>query len=463
MLARIIKKELLLNLVSFRFQVSIVLLFLLIVGSMQIMVINYGRRINDYSTGVEMHNDDLAKMENRMQFEAFGVTRDPKPTVLGIFSIGLEREMSRSFMIPGYASQERGQMSGTVPASRLQGINLEASKYSNPVFTLFQPPDFIYVVNIVLSLLAVLFAFDTISGEKETQTLKLILTNAVPRDTVLIGKWIGGTLSIMMPFVVSFLLGLILIVVRPNVSLTGDAATRVLLLLAVSCIYVGVFFLLGMVCSVFAERSATSLIIALFVWIFFVLVVPNLAPVLARQVVPLKTADQIIREEERIERDLREEWSALDEEERKEMAGSIGDQIEQRVRLLEDAYFRRLARQTGAAVNISRISPSPNFIYASANIATTGIGDYEKLRDQIVRYKAEMRDARKNFVLPDNSKNIPGLYIKIDTEKVPVFRQNKMSVTKSINNSLTDIALLILFLVFFFMVAFIKFLRYNVT
>ncbi|MFH1539612.1 MAG: ABC transporter permease subunit [bacterium] len=463
MLARIVKKELLLNLVSFRFQVSIILLFLLIVGSMQIMVTNYGRRSADYSTGIEMHNDDLARMDSRPQFEAFGITRDPKPTVLGIFAMGLEREMSRSFMIPGYASHERGQMSGTVPASRLQGIQLEASKYSNPIFTLFQPPDFIYVVNIVLSLLAVLFAFDTISGEKETHTLKLILTNAVPRDTVLIGKWIGGTLSIMMPFVVSFLLGIILVVIRPNVSLAGDAGVRVLLLLAVSCLYVGVFFLLGMVCSVFAERSSTSLIIALFAWIFFVLVVPNISPIIARQVVPIKTTDQIIREEERIERDIREEWSNLDEEERKEMAGSMGDRVEERVRLLEDSYFRRLARQTRAAVNISRVSPSPNFIYASANIATTGIHDYEKLRDQIVRYKTQMRDARKDFLLPDNSRSIPGLYIKIDTEKVPVFRQEKMDVTSSINNSLVDIALLILFLVLFFMIAFVKFLRYNVT
>lgn len=462
MLGQIIKKELLLNLVSFRFQVCIVLLFVLIVGSMQIMVINHNRRVQDYSTGSETHKEDLLRMENRMEFEAFGVTRDPKPTMLGIFAMGLEREMSRSFMIPGFATQGRGQMSGTVSASRLQGIMLEASKYSNPIFTLFQPPDFIYVVNIVLSLLAVLFAFDTISGEKETQTLKLMLTNAVPRDVVLFGKWIGGTLSIIVPFIVAFLAGLVTVVARPSVSFAGDAFSRVLLLLFLSCLYVAVFYLLGMVCSVFSEQSTTSLIIALFSWIFFVLVVPNLSPVIARQMTPLKTTDQIIREEERIERDLKEEYNNLSEDEKSARAGSFGEDLDQRVQQLEDSYFRRLTQQVNRAVNISRISPSPNFIYASVNVAGTGISDYNKLKEQITRYKGELRETRKDFLKDDNSKGIPGMYVKVDYDKIPPFRQAKMSVGDSFAKSIPDIAILFGFLIGFFMIAFIKFLRYDV-
>ncbi|MEW6200451.1 MAG: ABC transporter permease subunit [bacterium] len=461
MVSRIVKKELLLNLLGFRFQISFALLFILIVGSMQIMVINYGRRLNDYSTASEIHREDLAKVENIMQFEAFGITRDPKPTLLGIFAIGLEREMSRSFMIPGYAFSDRG-MTRSVHASRLRGIELEASKYSNPIFTLFQPPDFIYVINIVLSLLAVLFAFDTISGEKETQTLKLMLTNAVPRDAVLIGKWLGGTISILMPFLIAFLAGILLTIAHPYVSLTSDAWWRILLLFGISALYIGVFFLLGMVFSVFTHNSATSLILSLFAWIFFVLVVPNVSPVIARQVVSIATPDQIIREEERIERDMREEIQELTPEEQEIRAKSLSDDLDEKVRELEDTYLRRLKRQVQAAMNVSRVSPSSTFIYATTSIAGTGINDYSTLKDKIIQNKYDLSEARKNFVKPDNTKAIPFIYINIDTEKVPSFEKPEQKLAESVNNSLIDIALLFIFAIIFFMVSFLKFLRYDV-
>ncbi|HPI76210.1 MAG TPA: hypothetical protein PLK80_05700, partial [bacterium] len=69
MLFQIIRKELLLNLVSFRFIISTVLLFVLIVGSMNIMAVNYTRRLADYSSGVEMHADDIDKINTRPMFE----------------------------------------------------------------------------------------------------------------------------------------------------------------------------------------------------------------------------------------------------------------------------------------------------------------------------------------------------------------------------------------------------------
>ncbi|MEW5947151.1 MAG: ABC transporter permease subunit [bacterium] len=462
MILRIARKEIQLNLLSFRFQVCIVLLFILIVGSMQIMATNYGRRLEDYSTGAEIHRDDLLKMNSRLEFEAFGVTQDPKPSILGVFAMGLEREMSRSFMIPGFATEERGQMSSTAPASKLQGMQLEASKYSNPVFTLFQPPDFVYVINIVLSLLAMLFAFDAVSGEKENQTLKLMLTNSVPRDAVLIGKWLGGSVSIIIPFFVAFIAGLLSIVIRPYVSFSGEDWIRITLLLAVSSLYVCVFFLLGMVLSTLTQRSATSLILSLFAWIFFVLVVPNVSPVIARQMVPLKTADQIVREEERIERDMRDELQNVPEEERAEKMKSLGEEIEARTSALEDAYLRRLARQVNASVNLSRLSPSSSFTYAAVNLAGTGVTDYNKLKERIIRYKYELRDSRNKFLLDDRSKNIPMLYIVIDYEKLPVFHQPRSDLASSISNSLLDLALLFVFAVAFFMVSFIRFLRYDV-
>jgi hypothetical protein len=52
--------------------------------------------------------------------------------------------------------------------------------------------DLMFIVKIVLSLFAILFTYDTIVGEKEKGTLKLALSNDVPRDRLILGKAIGG-------------------------------------------------------------------------------------------------------------------------------------------------------------------------------------------------------------------------------------------------------------------------------
>jgi len=464
MLFTIIKKEILLNLVSFRFMVSVVLLSVLIVGSMQIMAINYSRRLEDYSMGVQMHKNDMANISTRPEFEAFGVTKDPRPPMLGIFAIGLEKQMSRSFMIPGYSMTREGEGGRVVySTSKLIGIMPEGSKYSNPVFTLFMPPDFIYIINIVLSLLALLFSFDCISGEKEDQTLKLMLTNSVPRDVILFGKWIGGTISIMLPFLAAFSLGILLVVLRKDVSFTGEAPVRIALILGASMLYIAVFFLLGLLFSAFTERSSTSLILSLFAWVFFVLVIPNISPVIARQIVPLKTPDQIVRESERIEEDLRHEaMKEQNEEKRKELWEKMKEDVPKKVRALEERWLNGLQRQTAMAANISRISPSANYVYITTSVAGTGLADYIKQKEEIFRYRSDLSSARNKFLKSDKSKPIPVLYVKIDQDKVPVFQEKGIEWSDSVNNVIWDFVILFAYLAVFFMVTFIRFLNYDV-
>lgn len=461
MFRAIIRKELLLNLVSFRFVVSVVLLSALIIGSMQMMAVNYSRRLQDYSTGVEMHNNDIASIDTRLQFEAFGVTRDPRPAMLGIFSIGLEGQMSRSFMVPGFSmpgGDGGGGGGGGNPMfqnSKLVGIMPEGSKYSNPIFMLFMPPDYVYVINIVLSLLALLFSFDTISGEKEDQTLKLILTNAVPRDTLLLGKWIGGTLSIWIPFMIAFGIGILSLIIRPDISFTNEAPMRIGLILMASLLYIAIFFLLGMVFSVSTPRASTSLILSLFAWVFFVLVAPNIAPVIARQIVHLPSTAQVVREAERLQDEMRREQ---DGEKKNEMKEEIPKRVEQ----LEARWLNSLENQTRLAINISRISPSANFVYFTSAVSGTGIEDYKRLRDEIFRHRQELGKERPNFIKPDKSKPIPMLYIKVLTKKIPGFEDKRLVLDESLSGVLIDLGVMMGYLALLFMITFFKFLRYDV-
>ena len=63
----------------------------------------------------------------------------------------------------------------------------------------FTTLDWAFIVGYVLSFIALLFTFDSISGELERGTLRLTLANAIPRHIVLVGKFLGAFISINIP------------------------------------------------------------------------------------------------------------------------------------------------------------------------------------------------------------------------------------------------------------------------
>ena len=79
--------------------------------------------------------------------------------------------------------------------------------YRNPLKDRNPAPDLLFLTRILLSLLAVLFAFDAVCGEREEGTLKQALAGPVPRHLWLLGKWIGGMLTLSTGFVVAVLMG----------------------------------------------------------------------------------------------------------------------------------------------------------------------------------------------------------------------------------------------------------------
>ncbi len=90
---------------------------------------------------------------------------------------------------------------GTVP------MKAEEHGPANPYMIIFHSIDLALVFGVVLSLLALLFAYDAVSGEREDGTLRLMLSNAVPRDVVLIGKYLGAMACLLLPLAVSLVGG----------------------------------------------------------------------------------------------------------------------------------------------------------------------------------------------------------------------------------------------------------------
>ena len=135
--------------------------------------------------------------------------------------------------------------------------------------------DFPSVTQIFISLLALLFSFNAVNGEKERATLKLILSNHLQRTTLFVGKFIGALLALLPIIISSLLVAFFIYLMNTPAPLTADDWLGMALILLTTILLGAVFIAIGMLISVLTHRTASSLIICMIVWVFLILVVPN--------------------------------------------------------------------------------------------------------------------------------------------------------------------------------------------
>ena len=359
MIGTIIRKEIAANLLSYKFFIVILLASVLIFTSLFVMVKDFKGRQADYQLNKPKSGEPIAIIP---------------PNPLSIFAKGLDDAMTRSF---GVGST---------------GIDVQAGQQSgNIVFSFFPAPDFLYVVKVVLSLVALLFGFDQISREKEAGTLKLMFANSLSRASVLAGKWLGNFLSLAVPFLLVTMLGIVLMNLDSAVHLSASGLGRLAFLLATSLIYIGLFLSLGVFISTVTRRSASSLVVLLFIWSLLVFVLPNLGTLVARQLVDVPSVKAM--SEKRQQSWPREILLAIvegraagrgaGEGNRKAHLEAINTEFDK----LENDYRLKFDRLVRLSKTINRLSPAASFVYAATELAGTGIGEESRLKDEIIRYK----------------------------------------------------------------------------
>ncbi len=462
MLLRLIGKEVLHNILSFRFAVTYGLLFVLVLLAVFLMGNEQRHRMETYTRQESQFRerlDELSRVEDageqfqQVQNEDFAGVRPP--AALAVLARGLEGSLPSQV-----SSRERWIV--RTSEDRL-GRNI--------LLRIFQPPDFAYVVNMVLSLLALLFVFDSVCGEKERGTLKLLLANSVPRDTVLLGKWVGGYLSIAGPFAVAAAAGFLYLSLSGSLPLESEVVSRFAAILAVSFLYISAFFSLGLLISTLAHRGATALLMALLVWIGWILVVPNVAPIAARLAAPVPSRQVIDTEQRAIDREselLREAISKRKVYGDQEEGQRIQQEADQRKRKLEDFYQDRMSRQISLSQNLARLSPSASYLLAVTRLAGTGPDLFEHFSDAVERFQGAHNDFRQGMYSNISEwRGASGPVLRnqdwFDAGDVPRLSMFSESLSEAFDAALFDILLLAVFNVLFFLLSYLFFLRYDVT
>lgn len=458
MLFTIIRKEVVGNVLSLRFAVTFALFFTLVLVSIFVLTSDYQSRLRLCEASRLTHRERLSELGaiedhkdrlNKFIYER-GTYGDRSPQPLGIFVRGLEDELATQ-----------------VHTSMWMSRRINEEYYRNPLLTLFASPDYSYVVNIVVSLLALLFVFDAVCGEKERGTLKLMLGNSVPRDVVLLGKWVGGYLSLIAPFLIAVLGGVAYVHVSGAIQLTTEVAAALLWIIVASLLYISLFFALGMFISTLTHKASTALLVSLFVWVCWILVIPNLSPVIAKIASPVPTLHRVKAEKAAVDRETSLRMRRLERRmlgygrKTEEMRQELRQDGERRKNRLDQFYQDKLQTQIRVTQVLSRLSPSSSFTYAVSDLAGTGVGlfgafrqAYELFQKQFREYGDELSQRRDNDELEEE-------WLQVD--EIPTLRIVPARLDDAVTSATTDLLLLLVYNVLFFMGSHLVFLRYDVT
>ncbi len=256
----LLKREILAHLITFRFAVTVIACLLLVVITTLIRIDDYEKRLAGYNTARNANREELLSTRT-YSFLMPKVDRPPNP--LSIFNAGMDNRLGNTLRI--YYTN--------VP------VLWDAQTHSsgNTFIDHFYRIDLIFIFQFVLSLLALLFAYDAIAGERETGTMRLTLSNSVRRGSILASKYLGAMTCLILPLIMSFIIALIWIVSTGSIVFSGNDFLRIAGILLTSIIYLSAIYLIGLFFSAWASRTATALMLSLFVWVVLVLVYPSLS------------------------------------------------------------------------------------------------------------------------------------------------------------------------------------------
>ncbi len=266
MFLTLIRRELLDNLMTFRFAAAVVIMLLLVVANAVVLIKDYELRLADYNAAVKTHRREL-RLENKTYSDGMlsfwgTIIVDRSPNPLSIFNTGLDKRLGNEIRV------------SHIFTPTIWDANKHAA--DNPYFNILTSIDIILIFQGILSLLALTFAYDAISGEYEHGTLRLVLSHPVGRGSILFAKYIGAMVCLLVPLLMNILLVLILLTTSATISLDTHDFLRIGGIVLTSLVYLSLFYLIGMLISAITRRTSTALILSMFVWAFLVLVYPNM-------------------------------------------------------------------------------------------------------------------------------------------------------------------------------------------
>ncbi len=288
------------------------------------------------------------------------------------------------------------------------GVRLRHSLYSDePIYAVFRFVDFTLIVTVVMSLFALLFTYDGVSGERENGTLKLVFSHPVQRAKYIVAKATGAWLGLMAALAIPTVLAMLLVVIF-KVPFTAVDWFRFLLLLGLSALFCGCFVVIGLLISSLTRNSSVSFLTGLMVWVVVTLIIPRLGVITAGQMTSVPTIAELQGQREAFARDRWDKftqegmsrWNAntdsLGEEAlmaRIQMEDSLRRQVEKDITDYETQIYSGLRRKSEQrerlALTLARISPVSAYQLGAMAVAGTDLTMKSRFEDAMDSYRGQ--------------------------------------------------------------------------
>lgn len=473
MIGLLIQKEIRGLLFSWRFIVSLVLILLLFAVSGFIFADTYEHQVTTYAKNSRENLSNFREKATKIYLlPDYYHTFWRHPIPLSLCVGGSERYLPNRV--------HTGSFMTKLP---------EVEGQRNFFLRCFSDTDWVFIVSYMMSFLALVLTYDSVCGEKQDGTLRLMLAGALPRSQVLLAKY-GAVLVLLLSALLMGMLVCLLIAVPLNgVSFSMSQWGKILGILLVSLGYISLFIWLGLLVSSCTAQSVNSMVSLLVLWVCIILLIPSVGSSVAGTLVNASSGSEYVRQVRQCLPEVQRDYAAGKYGFNKD--GSLPDPRDITDNPETDANFWKaylsaldrihekqhndLLQQAFRARAYASFSPWVTYQRICETLAGTGIGRCQHFVEQIRQYRTELLDyVRRVDALDPNSLHLlhgPDYLIDqftvlskrpVNFAAVPKFQERPMAMAHSLKLALWDLGNLILFNMVLFAGAFVSFLRYDV-
>ncbi len=480
MLMAVVNKEVFESIYRHRFIVLLMIAVTLIPMGLYVNEVNYSSRLSGYNDQVRLQAKTVASaqvwdlLSGTVPIKGF-----LEPAPLAVFAQGLETSLPQSYGFKPRGSEKGASLSGERTISSTLG-----------------ELDFSFMVQLVFTLIALVFGAEVVSGEKEAGTLRMVFSNSVPRDIILLGKLIGGYAAIWFPFAIAFTAGIFVLGFTSFPLYQRDVLLRILLIFVSSSAFILIYFSIGIAVSTSTAEVRTSLIATVAVWTFLQLIVPQAGGMLATLFYPIKPETMISVEKNLTINNLENkkaielgssyqrifgidtaftpmgessskeiEWDSVKDE----VTGNYASRMTSKIDSINEECEREKAIQQNIQSVISLFSPGVALHYIITDLCNTGASDEKRYLKAVKIYQGtiekELFDMveRTTLVFPSGRS---AAFVSI--KKVPVpsslpqFSVQRAGLPEILIENAVSIISLTLWLIVPLAVAYSRFFKYDV-
>jgi ABC-type transport system involved in multi-copper enzyme maturation permease subunit len=466
MLLEILKREIRDHLTSLRLILTFSLVLILMGASAFMFDREYKRQLEDFS------------LEQNKALADFGRQASSSYPLFTAFSWGMQRVHERPNPAAFIAEGHDRDLPNSYSVNAFKIIGPAFTLRSNPMLWKFDSLDWAFIVSVILSFAAIVLVYDSVNGEKERGTLRLLMSNPVPRETVLLGKYFASVIVLVLPLAAGVLLNLAILTAGGSIRLSWDLAGKVGVALVLCILYLSAFALLGLFLSARMRQPVASLVTGLLIWVAAVIVIPAAGNLLARGLVKIPSQDRVLEEADRVWGEAKENYDrARPHPDNWIMSGgwSPGEPLlrafeawrahQRVVRQYEDLQ----TDQVLLGQRIARMSPAALFSETLEEIAETGVFHYRSFLGEVRRYRETLAEyvSRKFPFDPStpmhNEKVRQELEkMKLDFDSVPKFEDRFAPAAETSRQALGNAGILALLNLVLFAATYVSFLRYDV-